>query len=155
MNEQKPSRAEIRGRVDAMRRRKQLKEQMNPETKARLLKVTPQLFGSFLDAKGVSRRCLACRSHDLFVPISMCNNPDKPMTSFDPADLGTMENMYNGTMISYVTFTAIDSNEPYSLPNLQYCVTCQNCGFISSYRVGPVLNWIAPEEDKDEVTGDE
>lgn len=153
MNEQKPSRAEIRGRVDAMRRRKQLKEQMNPETKAKLLKVTPQLFGSFLDAKGVSRQCLACGSKDLFVPVSMCNNPDKPMTSFDASDLGTMENSYNGTMITYVTFTAIDSNEPYSIHNLQYRVTCQNCGFLSNYRVGPVIDWIVPASD--EVKGDE
>lgn len=155
MNEQKPRRAELTKRGDAFRRNVQLREDMDPTTREKLLKVTPQLFGLFLDAKGVSRRCLACGSHDLFVPISMCSNPDKSMLSLAPEDLGTMENMYNNTVISFVTFTAIDSNAEYFLQNLQYCVTCQNCGFISSYRVGPVINWITPEADKDEAQGDE
>lgn len=140
MNERKFS------RHDAIRRRNQLIKEMNPETKAKLLKVTPQLFGEFHDAKGVSRRCLACGSDDLFVPISMCSNPDKSMLSLDPADVGTMENGYHGTMLTYVSFTAIDSSDPYSIHNLQYRVTCQNCGFLSSYRVGPVLDWIAVDE---------
>ncbi|HID8215639.1 TPA: hypothetical protein ACXIGW_000111 [Serratia marcescens] len=145
MDKQRARRADLR---EHLRRNREI----DPELRAKLLKVTPTLFGRFLVEKGVRKGCLACGSAALFVPEAMTNDPDNPITTEDIAAPDFLKNGFNERLLHYVSFEVIHENRPDSIQNLQYRVTCQNCGFMSTYRIKPVIDWVEKElnaKDKD------
>ncbi|NIC26554.1 hypothetical protein [Serratia plymuthica] len=138
-----------RDKAESVRRRFEVRKNIEPELKERLLKVTPQLFGHFLDAKGARRECLACGSSDLFVQVSMTNDHNKPV----PDNAESSDNVQENNMITYVTFERINHLAGNSIQNLQYRVSCQNCGFMSSYRAKPVVDWVVIDKKETEEKG--
>ncbi|MEJ0232569.1 hypothetical protein Q0L23_25350 [Klebsiella michiganensis] len=91
--------------------------------------ITPKLFIQFLSEKGAKGFCLSCGHQKLFVPHTMVH-------SFDP----DLPDNNSSTDWEYLTPSHKD-NEPITIYNTRYEVTCSHCGFISTYSAHAVIQW--------------
>lgn len=44
----------------------------------------------------------------------------------------------------------VDPDGPYFIYNLKYRVICENCGFIASYLINSVIDWVTKNNDAKE-----
>ncbi|MBF7995596.1 hypothetical protein [Rahnella laticis] len=114
------------------------------ELHARLEKVTPELFADFLIEKGAKSHCLSCHSSRISVlqrsKVDFEKIPDPKVTSeLEPMEVARL---WSEATVIYLRFFKIDPDRDNVLTNLQYRTNCQNCGFISHYRVLAVLEWV-------------
>lgn len=101
--------------------------------KKRLEEITADIFFKFLDEKGASSIC----------PICGCD--DQSIAETKHIIVGPS----GGTSSTFVTyFKYYPNNNTDSDTNYFYKLTCINCGFISTYSVTSVLDWI--EQTKQE-----
>lgn len=121
----------------------------------RLQHVTPESFTQFLVEKGASRHCLACGHNQLSTPETIIiDSSGSDFGLSDKSDYRSPERI-DGFMaksvIIYVTPSPIDHSRPSLLSNMQYRLTCQNCGFISYFHALSVISWLenATKNDKD------
>ncbi|MBW5829156.1 hypothetical protein [Yersinia kristensenii] len=103
----------------------------------RLEKITAKEFSKFLDTKGVTTTC------------PMCNSDGEQV--FDETNHSTMADLFEGqsgqTFVTY--FHHKPANPGDSDANYYYKMTCENCGYITTYGVTPVLKWFDSLQSKD------
>lgn len=98
----------------------------------RLEGVSAEDFFSFLDEKGVSYVCPICDVDGQNLAETNKVNAADPTKGI--------------TFVTYFKYHA--SNGTDSDENYFYKLTCANCGFISTYSVTSVLNWLDKNKQK-------
>lgn len=96
----------------------------------RLEQVTSKQFNKFLDVKGVMTTCQQCGVDGEQIIAE--------------SGRATLEEVLKGQKgISFVTFFRHDPAHPGdSDANYYYKMSCANCGYITTYGVTPVLQWL-------------
>ena len=105
--------------------RKQIERDLDNELMKMLSVVTMDKFSSFLVERGIEGlTCKMCGSDDIGVPLM--------------APIGHQ---------AFLNYSKVDGGgPPYSLYNYEYRLPCNNCGFVHSFAVYPVLKWIEDQE---------
>ncbi|QCT20846.1 hypothetical protein FEM41_14925 [Jejubacter calystegiae] len=106
--------------------RKQIEQDLDNELTKMLSVVTVDKFHSFLTDRGLIRglTCRMCGSDDIGVPLM---------------------SFLGGT--PFLNYSKVDGGgPPHSLYNYEYRLPCNNCGFVHSFAVYPVLKWIEEQE---------
>ncbi|MCD6620962.1 hypothetical protein [Klebsiella michiganensis] len=109
--------------------RQNIEQELQHELTKMLSVVTMDKFSDFIVGRvqgGLA--CKMCGSNDIGVPLR---------TYLDGK--------------AFLNFSEVDGGgPPHSLFNYEYRLPCNNCGYIHSFAVYPVLNWIETEEGKSE-----
>lgn len=116
----------------------------NPDEKQkqfykRLEKITARNFVLFLEVKNVTTICPMCQA-----------DGKQTIAETHKSNLGDLLNVGNGH--AYVTFFRHDPAHPGDHDNnYYYKLTCEDCGYITTHGVSPVLKWFEsfPENAED------
>ena len=108
----------------------------------RLEKVTPDLFGKFLAEKNASQVCLSCGSTKLSVPESRTIPKPSPADKHSSKSAEEKRQWLISQMHPYVTPTFNHPGEYPRLGNVDYRVSCLNCGHVHLYRAAPTVEWV-------------
>ncbi len=105
--------------------RKQIERELENDLVKMLSVVTLDNFFNFLVDKGIEGlTCRVCGSGDIGVPLT--------------THAGHSE---------FLNYSVVDGGgPPHSLFNYEYRLPCNNCGFVHSFAVYPVLKWIEDQE---------
>lgn len=91
--------------------------------------ITPKLFIQFLAERGTKTSCLSCGHSKLFVPHMIVHDTDPELPDYD----GSNDWEYVSPVYK--------ENEPVSIYNTRYEVSCSRCGFIYTYSAYTVIRW--------------
>lgn len=138
--------------ADEGKLKERIKDELFSKLESQVIKVTPELFARFLDERGASRTCLSCGSNKLSVPETTTIQRDKLPENFSQSSPEAQSDATYDAMVQYVSYSFIEEETMPRLSNVKYRVNCLNCGFISFYRAGPVVQWVMDQEEagKDE-----
>lgn len=103
---------------------------MDKENTERVLKtITADMFSQFLIERHASDKCPICNHTEQVIPQTF---------SQTAADLLSGQNSHQ-----HVTFYVQKTNSPVeSTWDYFYKVFCDNCGYVMTYSVVPVINWL-------------
>ncbi|EIG9086441.1 hypothetical protein V4F78_003910 [Serratia marcescens] len=109
----------------------------------RLEQVSSKQFVNFLDAKGVTTKCPQCGVDGEQIIAE--------------SGRATLEDLIKGQEgKSFVTFFRHEPAHPGdSDANYYYKMSCANCGYITTYGVTPVLQWLDSLKSEEEGGADE
>lgn len=136
--------------IEEMRERNSGLKKAQDKLLAEPLKVTPEAFFEYMDAKGISSSCKLCGSNRISIPVGSF------MKLIDTTPPDADEDNLVHERVKFASFSYLtDTNGDVSLIRPYYMRHCENCGHLDLFRASTVLEWVESQGKQDKEGGDD